>query len=122
MGGLVRATVYWLYVIGMFSLIVAFDKYCLFENGANHTGAPIDVLIVAYSGSAVAGLVLLRRYIALTVERWALRFVVVVGIAGALNLVAFDQLNVMSEYETWSRRGFPKKPAWARPGRTSPAR
>lgn len=103
-------------------MIVAFDKYCLFENRANHTGAPMDFLIVVYVISAVLGLVVIRRCIVVPVERWALRFVVIVGIAGAFNLIAFDQLNVMSEYEAWSRRGKPEKPAWALPGRPPPAR
>ena len=96
----------WLYgiaLVGVAEPVIAFDVYALFVNHTAHTALPTRWL--------AAGLlcVALVAAVALWVERRgqarAIRALIiaimVVGLTGVANVLAFEHLNVMMDYEIW---------------------
>jgi hypothetical protein len=90
--------------------VAAFDAYALLFNRSNHTGFPVLWLAWACAAVAAAALLLLRVGRPRRGQRRLLWAVAAIGALGAANVLAFDRLNVMSEYEVWVRKGMPEKP------------
>ncbi len=99
----------WLYLVALVCVaepIVAFDVYALFVNKTAHTGFPTRWL--AWGMLAVTLVALLawwaeRRGTSRSCRVLALA-IALTGLVGAANVLSFEHLNVLMDYEIWVKQ------------------
>lgn len=87
--------------------IGAFDHGVFCDNETNHTGGSPYVLFLLFAPVALVSV----RMIKSEGRKWGIPLAL--ALAGALNVVAFDALDVMKGYSAWIRAGMPERPAWS---------
>ncbi len=103
------------YSLALAGVLVLFNYYSLFRNATNHTGAPIGLIAAVYFTTFAISVIIMavdRKKLIRnrkTTYYLLLALAMISSIAFA-NIVAFDQLNVMMNYETWLHKGMPDKP------------
>jgi hypothetical protein len=77
----------------------------------NHTG--IDVKLFGYL-SILFGLILfsITKFLPTLIGNLDIlsKLIILIAIVSGINILVFDHLNIMVEYEEWLHRGLPKKP------------
>ncbi len=86
--------------------LALFNYYVFFANATNHTGSSPYGLLLLFVPALLISLALIpgRRI-------WL--FPLILALAGSVNVIAFDALDIMKGYDSWAHAGMPDRPAWS---------
>ncbi len=86
--------------------LVLFNYYVFFDNATNHTGSSPYALLYLFVPALLISLLLIpgRR-------TWL--FPLILALAGSVNVLAFDALDIMKGYDSWAHAGMRDRPAWS---------
>lgn len=96
-------------------LLIAFNYYSLSMNATNHTGAPMDLVTGVYLATfAVSAIIIVIGRKKLFHDRKLTYYLfialAIISFIAFINIVAYEQLNIMMYYKDWIHKGMPNKP------------
>jgi len=86
--------------------LALFNFYVFIDNSTNHAAFNPYFLFLLIVPMVVISLLMIRSS-----KIWLLPLILSLGLS--VNVVAFDTLNIMKEYESWVHSGMPDRPTWS---------
>lgn len=88
--------------------LLAYHYYVFCYNKTNHSAVSPYLLMMYFIPVAYLSIIKIKR----GRQEWVIPLVF--SITGVVNIVAFDQMNVMRQYDAWVYSGMPERPGWSR--------
>ncbi len=106
------------YSLTILASVLIFNYYSILGNATNHSGIPLNVLLILYLVTLLITLVIIfigwKSHNHSKIAFFLLAALAMISLLGFINIIAYEQLNIMMSYEAWLHKGMPDKPSFFR--------